>query len=58
MNWYVIKDSMRDNDNFATDNALWLSRGVPMELDAAVKTARKLRKDNPAMRVKIVRVDV
>lgn len=58
MNEYVIKDCMRDNDNFATDNVLWLSRGVPMDLDAAIETARKLRKDNPAMRVKVVRVDV
>lgn len=58
MKEYVIKDCMRDSDNFATDNALWLSRGVPMDLDAAVKTARKLRKENPAMRVKVVRVDV
>lgn len=58
MNEYVIKDCMRDNDNFATDNALWLSRGVPMDLDAAIIAARKLRKENPNMRVKVVLVEV
>ena len=58
MNWYVVKDSMRDNSNFATDNRLWLLRDAPMDLDSAIKEARNLRKKNPAMRVNVVRVDV